>query len=279
MRRTWWLVAIASSSTPAAASFVRTARAARYSGARQCATPAVLMSQNMMDILAEEAELRASMAADALEAAAPAEERDLQDLTAVDVDLSLSLSEADASEIQAEADAIFDRVDSDGDGRVSMAEVTEHLSGSSVAFEPNSLLHIFETLDANGDGFLSREELRAGFRRHESCTLRLALGLSAGAFSEVAPSSSSVEKLLTSDRRRLCDELFDTIDTNGDGVIQLEELRTHLFAKRGYSVSTIDGIFTALDVAPKNDEISRDELRRSFALYDLSVVRRALGLR
>ena len=42
------------------------------------------------------------------------------------------------------------------------------------------------------------------------------------------------------------DEIFDLIDSNGDGAISLEELRAHLISL-GYQPETIDSLFVELD--------------------------------
>jgi len=232
---------------------------------------------SFMEDLAEEAARRAEMAAAPAPpppAAAPEDSAPLQDLLAVDVDLSLSLNEADASVIDAEADAIFGRVDADGDGTITMGELREHLAGAGVL--PESLDSMFAALDANHDGVITPRELRAGFKRYESSTLRLALGL-AGRNVETEPGAPTT-RLLTPNRQALCDELFDSIDTNGDGVISPEELSEHLVSTRGYSSETVSRIFRALDVAPRDGKLSREEMRRSFEWYELSVLRLALGI-
>lgn len=244
------------------------------------AAPSMRADSSLMDDLADEAARRETLAKEAA-AKVPAEANDatpLQDLLSVDVDLSLSLNEADAREIEAEADAIFRVIDSDGDGAITMSELREHLSGSGVSLA--SLTRMFQSLDANRDGVLTLRELCDGFKRFESSTLRLALGLAIEEeLSDLVDPSRGPIKLQRADRQLLCDELFDRIDTNADGVISQDELRSHLVKTRGYSVATVDGIFRALDVAPRDGSLSREELRRSFGGYELMALRLALGLK
>ena len=58
---------------------------------------------------------------------------------------------------QARAQEHFKRIDTDGDGRISLAEAQ--------ANAPRLAEH-FAQVDANGDGFVTPEELRAAFRAH-----------------------------------------------------------------------------------------------------------------
>ena len=128
---------------------------------------------------------------------------------AVDLDLCLSMSSVDAAQVAAEADEVFDAIDANGDGAISLEELRSHIAGSG--YSPAAVQAMFDGLDTNGDGSVSRDELRAGFQRSSSATLRLALGLP----SKVAPSGAAADDA----RGDLADELFDTIDSNGDGEI------------------------------------------------------------
>jgi len=75
----------------------------------------------------------------------------------------------------AEADRIFDRIDADGDGELTKAELVAFLEAGGFPLQPGAADTIFATLDANGDGSISRAELRDGYVRYSS--LREALGL------------------------------------------------------------------------------------------------------
>ena len=120
------------------------------------------------------------------------------------------MSSVDAAQVAAEADEVFDAIDANGDGAISLEELRSHLAGSG--YSPAAVQAMFDGLDTNGDGSVSRDELRAGFQRSSSATLRLALGLP----SKVAPSGAAGDDDARGD---LADELFDTIDSNGDGEI------------------------------------------------------------
>jgi Ca2+-binding EF-hand superfamily protein len=87
-------------------------------------------------------------------------------------------------EIHAEADAVYDGIVHNGDGEISLSELCEHLlspeifgkddSPAPVDYVPAAIEKMFSTLDINGDGKVSREEMREGFVRFSA--LRIALG-------------------------------------------------------------------------------------------------------
>ena len=174
-----------------------------------------------------------------------------------------------ASRMPIELRFLLEASDLDPNGAISRAELGAHLAGQGHSAE--DIDRMFASLDSNSDGAISRQELRDGFSRFESSSLRLALGLASG-----SPRSRPAKRL-DPERAALSDELFDAVDVNGDGVLDAGELQDHL-KDTGYSQRTIRGIFDALDI---NDDgqISRDELRQCFSQYEFSALRLALGFR
>ena len=77
-----------------------------------------------------------------------------------------------------EADAIFSKIDINGDGQISKGELTAFMTAGGFPLERGLADSIFNTLDTNGDGAVSREELRTGYVRYSA--LRDALGLGLG---------------------------------------------------------------------------------------------------
>ena len=62
------------------------------------------------------------------------------------------------AEIHADADAVFNVIDVDGDGTVTLTEITDHLEKSG--YKPDAVAKIFEKLDTDKSGCISRDELR-----------------------------------------------------------------------------------------------------------------------
>lgn len=182
----------------------------------------------------------------------------------------LSLTAADASIAAREANRIFDAIDANGDGELSLTELRGHLSGGSMM--PSSVDRLFESLDTNADGVLSRAEFQQGFTLNESVGLRLALGLP----QRQRPDQKALP-IHEDARRLLADDLFAVIDTDQKGEISSRALREHLEIMASYSLRTIDGIMNVLDVN-QNGKIDQAEMRAAFQRYEYTALRLALGI-
>jgi len=180
---------------------------------------------------------------------------DQQAIQAVEDSLASKLEDvALASKLVAQADAFFAAIDVDGNGEISFGELEAHLE--DLGFNAGAIDHIFDLLDVNKDGEISKLELRQSFVKYDDPALRLALGLGATE----------------------ADDVFDAIDVNGDGEISMAELEAYL------EVSSSGGgdvqectrtLFRTLD-ANGDGRVSRDELREGYAEY--TAFRRVLGL-
>ena len=71
------------------------------------------------------------------------------------------------------SDELFALLDVDGDGEVSMGELSGHLQ--RLGYSPATIESIFKLLDVNSDGSISRDELRRCFLQYRYPALRLAL--------------------------------------------------------------------------------------------------------
>lgn len=102
--------------------------------------------------------------------------------------------------------AMFDRVDANGDGRVTRDELDAARSDR------------FERMDANGDGLLTEAELRAfGEERAERRAARMLDRMDEDGDGAV----SSAEFAALSERR--AERMFERADVNGDGAIDRDE--------------------------------------------------------
>ena len=154
--------------------------------------------------------------------------------------------------IHAEADALFDSIDANADGSISVEELYAYLCNVGFA-SASAVGNIFDFFALDRSGQLTRDELRESFVKYDDPGLRLALGLG------------------TSE----ADVIFDTIDSNSDGVITKEELTLHMVSNGYLPEATAATVFKTLD-GTVTRSISRAELREGYMSY--SAVREALGL-
>lgn len=166
--------------------------------------------------------------------------------------------ETTPEQIKADAKCVFAVLDYDGDGQLTIAELSQHLGGAG--YSVAAIANLFDTVDIDKDGEISCDELCACFARF--ATLRQEPGL--GDFDVDFVDESNL----------MADELFDQIDIDGDGQITKVELQAHL-KESSYSEAAVGAIFDAIDV---NDdgELSREELRGGLARY--GALRLALGV-
>jgi len=120
--------------------------------------------------------------------------------------------ETTPEQIRADAECVFAVLDYDGDGQLTIAELSEHLGGAG--YSSAAIANLFETVDIDNDGEISCDELCACFGRF--ATLRQEPGL--GDFDVDFIDESNV----------MADELFDQIDIDGDGQITKDELQAQL---------------------------------------------------
>jgi len=168
------------------------------------------------------------------------------------------IEEPSVEQIHKDADAVFTVIDVDGNGSIDLSELTDHLVGCG--YKADAVQKIFEKLDTDGSGELSKEELRAGMVQYTP--LRKAPGL--GNYNVEYKEEIHVD----------ADNLYNTIDEDGDGEITDVELRLHLRQFSDYSDAAISNIFEMLDV-DSDGGITKEELRSAFVRN--SALRQAIG--
>lgn len=172
---------------------------------------------------------------------------------------TIELSASDVAQIHVESDAMFDAIDTNTDGVISVVELRTHLS--SIGYAEEAADKLFELIDANENGECSREELRNAYVEYSQ--------------------DPSLQVLLSTrvDVSRIhaeADAFFDAVDTNGDGAVSPQEMRKHV-SSIGYEPAAAERFFALLD-ADKSGEVSRDEVREAFLRYADPALRLALGL-
>lgn len=210
-----------------------------------------------------------------------------------------------------EVDSIFDCLDKNGDGEITPDELRGHLV-DEMGYTTDYTRYLFESIDTDSDGTISREELGFAFYNFEALSLYMTMGLG-GADLTSRPSFQKLlmkqgydnncddggdgvgvgrDKLVLDD---LADLVFDLIDADGSGEITRDELKEHftevtdrLSSKGGAGAGTtatvqqaneyVSTMFETLD-ANKDGTICREEIRSAFETYDFKLLARTFGLR
>lgn len=161
-------------------------------------------------------------------------------------------------QINRDSDAIFSVIDNDGNGEISLDELTAHLTKSG--YEETVVTKIFAKMDVNNDGCISGEEFRTGMVQF--APLRSAPGL--GNYN-----ADFVHEIQAD-----ADALFRNIDVDGDGTVTPQELTQYLKMVSSYTDPAIANLFAMLDV-DQDGAISKEEVREAFIKY--SALRQAVG--
>lgn len=160
--------------------------------------------------------------------------------------------------INQDADAIFVLIDKNGDGKVTLEELIEHMTKSG--YGEDVVKKVFNKFDINSDGGISKEEFRTGLVQYS--TLRAAPGL--GSYNSEFVTEIHADSAV----------LFRAVDADGNGTISMDELKELMVRETKFSDVAIRKIFYMLDV-DNDGQISEEELREAFVKY--SALRQALG--
>jgi Ca2+-binding EF-hand superfamily protein len=161
--------------------------------------------------------------------------------------------------VHRDADVIFSIIDVDGNGSVSLKEMTTHLT--SAGYTKDVINKIFRKLDFDKDGTISRQEFQGGL------VLFTAL--------RSAPGLGNYNAQFVKEIHEDADAVFQSADADGNGEIDESELKSHLRRTFvDYSDKAIIKIFDMLDI-DGDGKISKSELRDAFVRY--SALRQAIG--
>jgi len=121
-----------------------------------------------------------------------------------------------------EVAAVFDRFNANGDGMLDMEEVRAMLDAAGYAADSEyvvGLADMFGTYDADGSGGIELSEFREMYEK-------LGLGpLLAGATGGAAPAVAWPNEVLGGEQRaREVTAVFDRFNTNGDGMLDMKEV-------------------------------------------------------
>jgi len=194
------------------------------------------------------------------------------------------------------ADSIFDTIDTDEDGSVSNDELREYLEEMvGVVYSPESTRLLFATLDQNADGCISREEMRFAFSNYDILALYDAFGVTATttkakdekvytkAIGKIRSNANIDPRASPAMLNMLADVMFDKIDADASGEIDLDELKEHYRDQdendgNDEVSDSAKSILTALDLN-SDGKISREEMRAGFNQFNPKSLSKALGVR
>ena len=150
------------------------------------------------------------------------------------------LPESVREEIYEDADAVFTVIDEDGDGSITVTELTNHLS--KAGYNDKAIETVFSKLDADSDGELTKEELRAGFLNF--APLREAPGMGAynAKFIDQRAAQPAIRDLtvaLSTDRVATLDRELSDIDAQ---LRALKEERARKLAERRENLNLYDEV-------------------------------------
>jgi len=121
-------------------------------------------------------------------------------------------------------------------------------------YTEEAILTLFQTLDVDSDGSVSRVELREAFVRHPPL--------------RNAPAMGTLEKSKRAAVHVEADKIFSAINLNQDGLLSLQELQEYLAVTDGeeYVPAAVSKIFKTLD-GNSDGSITPSEFRGGYVRY------------
>lgn len=163
-----------------------------------------------------------------------------------------TLSDSQITNIHDAADALFNVLDRNGDNSISEQELASHLL--LARYTEEAILTLFQTLDVDSDGSVSRVELREAFVRHPPL--------------RNAPAMGTLEKSKRAAVHVEADKIFAAINLTQDGLLSLQELEEYLAVTDGeeYVPAAVSKIFKTLD-GNSDGSITPSEFRGGYVRY------------
>ena len=150
------------------------------------------------------------------------------------------------------ADSMFDLADTDGNGYLSFDEF-EYYMRRHTKHSIEMIQDVFAMIDKDGDGEVTREEVRANFlKRRRELTEK-----QGGQVETMVPDGELLRVAEDADK------MFDKADVSGDGELTLREFRLYMKRHTDNSDLAIAELFSMMD-EDHDGFITRDEVRRVF---------------
>jgi Ca2+-binding EF-hand superfamily protein len=145
---------------------------------------------------------------------------------------------------------LFDKLDTNQDGKISREEFQANLHpGKAAVYAEEHLKAVFQGLDVNGDGFVSREELTSSFGQLMNCSCIV--------------SEKNMRTLLVDAGLDPDFNVFEQLDANHDGKITWEEFSSKLGQVNVDEVKQfLRSVFVGMD-ANEDGSVSQAELSKS----------------
>ena len=145
---------------------------------------------------------------------------------------------SEIEERRQEAMELFEQLDSNGDGKLSIDEMRDVIIKLGITLEENQLRACFDHVDTDGNGYIDAQECLA-----------------------------FMEKFDEKDANDLLKEVFGFLDDDNDGFISKEELAKHFRTFDNFTDAEIDEMLNLAD-SDNDGKISFDELARFMQYAD-----------
>jgi Ca2+-binding EF-hand superfamily protein len=145
------------------------------------------------------------------------------------------------------ADAMFEIADTSGDGVLTFDEF-EFYMRKHTDHDIKEIIHCFETIDVDGNGDITRDEVRTAFLKKKKEVDGKSMG------------QADMDMLRVS---RDADKFFDQADVDGNGTLSKNEFMVYMKRKTDHSEKAIADLFLMMDV-DHDGYITKEEVRKVY---------------